>query len=162
MKKTTIENPVVWFTSATYKCEGDVCKLLTLAAKKHDSAELDIAKAIKAALRENVPAQVFDHWMFKSGVKWRRHYLRIYAALLRNEKIAAAFIGGTMTLHAIANDIRKPRPYSKEAIGRDYIHRLAVWVWRTGADLEIVLQEVRDEYARIESERIEEFEPNKC
>jgi len=157
MKKTRIENPVVWFTSATYKCEHDVLKLLTAAARKQNSSELDIANAMKAALRENVPTQVFDHWMFKSAIKWRRHYLRLYSALLQNEKIAAAFSAGTMTLQQIASDIRKPRPYSKDAIGRAYIHRLAVWTWRTGADLEIVLQEVRDEYERIVSEKADEL-----
>ena len=152
-KPTRMENPVVWFTSDTYKCKADVMRLLSIAAKKLDSATKDITAGMKAALLENVPPQVFDQWMKEAGIKRRVYYLRVYTHLLSNQDVRDQFAQGLKSIEEIVELLRKPRHHSTEAIGRAYIHRLAVWIWRTGTNLEWALGQVRDEYDRVITEK---------
>jgi len=152
-RKAPIENPVLHFSSATYKCEAEVKRHFGLAAAKQRSALKDIQEGLRKSVMEHVPAATVLHWLKFKKVSDAQKYARIYDRLLQSNS-QAKWNDDThwekAWKDASPEGVRKPqKERDRTAVGRYYVHCLAVWTYKTNTDQNIVIQMYRDELDRI-------------
>jgi len=154
MKKTApIDNPVLHFSSATYKCEAEVKRHFGLAAAKQVGALKDIMEGLRKSVMEQVPTATVSRWLKFKKVADAQKYVRIYDRLLQSNSQAKWNDDTTWQKawkNATPEGARKPqKERDRTAIGRYYIHCLAVWTYKTNMDRDIVIQMFKDELDRI-------------
>jgi len=154
MKKTApIENPVLHFSSATYKCEAEVKRHFGLAAGKQRSALKDIQEGFRKSVMEHVPTATILAWLKFKRVSDAQKYARIYDRLLGSNSQTKWDDETTWQKAwkaATPEGTRGPQKQrDRTSVGRHYIHCLMTWTYKTNTDLQIVFQMCRDEYERI-------------
>ena len=153
-KKGQLENPVLFFSSATYKCETPVRRLFRAGSVCIGRGEEKIREGLRLSLHNNVPTTKILDWLIAEGVRQPKKWAGQYERLAARPAVAKRVFDKEITWNQAAQQVSMPRPTkSKEATGREYIHKLAVWIVITRADPEITIGELRIEIDKVTSEK---------
>jgi hypothetical protein len=153
-KKDQLENPVLFFSSAVYKCETPVRRLFHAGSVSIERGENKIREGLRLSLHNRVPTNKILEWLMAEGVRQPKKWAAQYERLAARPAVAKRVFDKEITWNQAAQQINLPRPArSKEAIGREYIHKLAVWIVITRADPEITIGELRIEIDKVTSEK---------
>jgi len=153
-KPSLLENPVLRFTSATYKCEAPVRKLFRAGSTAIARGEDKIREGLRLALKNRIPTAQVYNWLIAENVRYPRKWAAQYDRLAMRPEVAKKIVEREITWNAGTREVTPPPPpRSREAIGREYLHKLAVWIVITGADTEITIAELRIEVEKVSAEK---------
>jgi hypothetical protein len=150
-KPSELPNPVLHFGSDVYQCENRVRRLFKNGAGKISSGENDIKEGLRLSLKDKVPTDKVLNWLVSENVRCAKRWASAYERVAQQDaelvtKVVASEMSFTQAVQAVS---RPKASRSRESVGRRYIHQLAIWTYRTGADLEEVIRKLREEFESL-------------
>src|SRR5262252_6170041 len=154
-KPSLLENPVLHFTSDTYQCEAPVRRLFRAGSTAIARGEDKIREGLRLALKNRIPTVQVHNWLVAEDVRYPKKWALQYDRLAMRPEIAKKIVEKKISWNAGTREVNPPAPQqrSREAIGREYLHKLAVWIVITGADTEIIIEELREEVDKVSAEK---------
>ena len=153
-KQVPLDNPVLWFSSAVYKCEAQVRQSFRLGMQKKLAGDRQINEGLRLALEEKVPVDRVLCWLKDENVCRPTAYARMYERILNRGTLASRIVKGEITFNKATGELgRTTKIRTREQVGKLYIHQLAMWMWKTGADFNKVTKDLREEFDAVCAEK---------
>lgn len=147
---STLENPVLHFTSATYKCEAEVRQCFKRATVHSQAAMKAITDGLIVALTNKVPVSVVSQWLTAERVPKAGTYIRQYERIMSQSDLAAKVVEQTITWNKANAETACPRNLKdEEAVQQNLVHRLAVFTVKRGKDEDAIITHFRDEVETV-------------
>jgi hypothetical protein len=158
--KSKLENPVLHFSSAVYKCENQVCKLLVRGSADIKNGEAKIMEGLVLCLQEKVPTSVVLEWLNRKNVRNAHQWALQYEKIQTKVEVAQQVIKKEITWNKAHDTASPPRMAKRSAtVERRLIHNLAVYTVKKQKDEDEIVKKYK---AEVEIVRGKNYKVNGC
>jgi hypothetical protein len=135
MVQKPLPNPVLHFSSATYKCENAVRRLFKAGSANIESGEHKIREGLRVCLGAQLPIHVVLEWLNAEKVKNSNVWVMQYEKILAKPDLIDKIVKKEISWNRGNDEALRPRITMRaQTVERQLIHRLAVFTVKKEKD----------------------------
>ena len=145
-RPSKLDNPVLHFSSAVYKCKAQVCRLFVNGSGAIKNGERKITEGLALCLKEKVPTEVVLAWLNSKNVPNAHIWAIQYDKIQAKPELSSGIVKQEISWNKANDHASRPRmARAASTVERNLIHRLAVYTVKKEKDEEDIIRKYREE-----------------